>query len=86
MSSAGARPRFAHLWQLPLLLLSLGLFGAAAYLFINPGPALSIIRSRVRPGMVTGTVVRAFASIGWKWGGAWTGTTKDYMHFSWNGH
>src|SRR5258706_6267907 len=42
MSSAGARPRFAHLWQLPLLLLSLGLFGAAASLFINPGPALSI--------------------------------------------
>ena len=43
-------------------------------------------RSHVRPGMVTRKVVRAFASIGWKWGGAWTGTTKDYMHFSWNGH
>jgi D-alanyl-D-alanine carboxypeptidase len=43
-------------------------------------------RSRVRPGMVMPTVVRAFGSIGWKWGGAWTGTTKDYMHFSWNGH
>jgi hypothetical protein len=43
-------------------------------------------RSRVRPGMVTPAVVRAFASIGWKWGGAWTGATKDYMHFSWNGH
>lgn len=43
-------------------------------------------RSRVRPGMVTRAVVRAFASIGWKWGGAWTGSTKDYMHFSWNGH
>jgi hypothetical protein len=43
-------------------------------------------RSRVRPGMVTRTVIRAFASIGWKWGGAWTGTTKDYMHFSSNGH
>ena len=43
-------------------------------------------RSRVRPGMVTRAVVRAFASIGWKWGGAWTGATKDYMHFSWNGH
>jgi D-alanyl-D-alanine carboxypeptidase len=42
-------------------------------------------RTRVRPGMVTRPVVRAFASIGWKWGGAWTGATKDYMHFSWNG-
>jgi D-alanyl-D-alanine carboxypeptidase len=42
-------------------------------------------RSRVRPGMVTPAVVRAFASIGWQWGGAWTGATKDYMHFSWNG-
>jgi hypothetical protein len=43
-------------------------------------------RSRVRPGMVTSAVVRAFASIGWGWGGAWSGSTKDYMHFSWNGH
>ncbi|HZT54401.1 MAG TPA: M15 family metallopeptidase, partial [Gaiellaceae bacterium] len=43
-------------------------------------------RSRHRPGMVTPAVVRAFASIGWGWGGAWTGSTKDYMHFSSNGH
>jgi hypothetical protein len=42
-------------------------------------------RSRVRPGMVTPTVVAVFRSIGWGWGGAWTGT-KDYMHFSVNGH
>jgi hypothetical protein len=26
-------------------------------------------------------VVRAFASVGWEWGGYWTGT-KDYQHFS----
>src|SRR5882724_4706224 len=39
---SGRNPRLAHLWQLPLLLLSLGLFGTAAYLFINPGPALTI--------------------------------------------
>src|SRR3954469_13383141 len=32
----------AQLWQLPLLLLSLGLFGYAAYLFIDPQPGLSI--------------------------------------------
>jgi D-alanyl-D-alanine carboxypeptidase len=42
-------------------------------------------RSRLRKGMVTPAVVRAFASIGWGWGGSWTGDTKDYMHFSVNG-
>jgi hypothetical protein len=30
--------------------------------------------------------VRAFSSIGWGWGGAWSGNTKDYMHFSSTGH
>jgi hypothetical protein len=43
-------------------------------------------RSRHRKGMVGGRVVRAFRSIGWGWGGAWTGNTKDYMHFSSTGH
>jgi D-alanyl-D-alanine carboxypeptidase len=43
-------------------------------------------RSRHLPGMVTGRVVAAFSSIGWGWGGAWAGDTKDYMHFSSNGH
>jgi hypothetical protein len=43
-------------------------------------------RSRLRKGMVTPAVVRAFAAIGWGWGGSWSGSTKDYMHFSWNGH
>jgi hypothetical protein len=43
-------------------------------------------RSRHRPGMVTAGVVGAFRSIGWGWGGAWTGNTKDYMHFSSSGH
>jgi D-alanyl-D-alanine carboxypeptidase len=43
-------------------------------------------RSRLRRGMVTPSVVRAFASIGWGWGGAWTGNTQDYMHFSSTGH
>ena len=43
-------------------------------------------RKRLRPGMVTPAVVRAFRSIGWGWGGDWSGSTKDYMHFSWNGH
>jgi D-alanyl-D-alanine carboxypeptidase-like protein len=49
--------------------------------------ALSYLdRSRHRRGMVTPAVVAAFASVGWGWGGSWTGSTKDYMHFSYNGH
>jgi hypothetical protein len=45
-----------------------------------------INRSRVRKGMVTPAVVAAFRSIGWGWGGSWSGSTKDYMHFSESGH
>jgi hypothetical protein len=43
-------------------------------------------RSRVRRGMVTPAVVAAFAAVGWGWGGSWSGSTKDYMHFSATGH
>jgi D-alanyl-D-alanine carboxypeptidase-like protein len=43
-------------------------------------------RSRHLPGMVTPAVVGAFRSIGWGWGGDWSGSTKDYMHFSATGH
>jgi hypothetical protein len=43
-------------------------------------------RSRHRRGMVTPAVVRAFRAAGWGWGGSWAGETKDYMHFSYNGH
>lgn len=40
-------------------------------------------RSRVRPGMAAGNnvLVRAFASIGWSWGGRWN-EPVDYQHFS----
>jgi hypothetical protein len=51
----------------------------------DPAGRKYLDRSRLRKGMVTLDVVRAFASIGWGWGGAWTGDTKDYMHFSHNG-
>ena len=39
-------------------------------------------RSRRRPGMVVSgdVVVRAFAAIGWSWGGRWS--PPDYQHFS----
>lgn len=43
-------------------------------------------RSKHRRGMVNPRVIAAFAAIGWEWGGSWTGDTKDYMHFSHNGH
>jgi hypothetical protein len=40
-------------------------------------------RRRVRLGMAVrgGVLVRAFAAVGWKWGGRWTGS-PDYQHFS----
>lgn len=40
-------------------------------------------RDHRRPGMIAanGPVVRAFAAIGWEWGGYWR-TLKDYQHFS----
>ncbi len=43
-------------------------------------------RGWVRPGMILpdGPVVRAFADIGWTWGGTWN-SLKDLQHFSANG-
>jgi hypothetical protein len=40
-------------------------------------------RANIRPGMAVrgGLLVRAFAAVGWKWGGRWT-RTPDYQHFS----
>jgi hypothetical protein len=52
----------------------------------DPRSAPYVDRTPLKKGMVTPAVVRAFASIGWGWGGAWTGDTKDYMHFSTTGH
>ena len=43
-------------------------------------------RTRVRPGMAVrgGLLVRAFAAVGWQWGGRWSGS-PDYQHFSTTG-
>jgi hypothetical protein len=43
-------------------------------------------RSRRAPGMIYAgdATVRAFASVGWRWGGAWKGD-RDYQHFSTTG-
>jgi hypothetical protein len=43
-------------------------------------------RDPSRPGVIVadGPAVRAFAAIGWRWGGKWR-SAKDYQHFSENG-
>ncbi len=56
--------------------------------FVSPpagGPYAD--RSRHAAGMVHGgdPTVRAFAAVGWGWGGRWD-WPKDYQHFSANGH
>jgi hypothetical protein len=43
-------------------------------------------RTPLRKGMVTPAVLAVFHAVGWGWGGSWYGSTKDYMHFSSNGH
>ncbi|HKD97418.1 MAG TPA: M15 family metallopeptidase [Micromonosporaceae bacterium] len=48
--------------------------------------AAFVQRSPYRPGMAVpgGVLVRAFASVGWTWGGRWA-DTPDYQHFSKDG-
>ncbi|HWE03142.1 MAG TPA: tetratricopeptide repeat protein [Tepidisphaeraceae bacterium] len=41
MASRHAQSQLAQLWQLPLLVAALGLFGYAAYRFIDPKPAIT---------------------------------------------
>jgi D-alanyl-D-alanine carboxypeptidase len=50
---------------------------------LPPGGRAYLARSDVRPGMAVqgGKLVSAFATIGWQWGGRWTGA-PDYQHFS----
>ena len=44
-------------------------------------------RSRRARGMAYpgGVLVEAFRSIGWGWGGSWSGSVRDYQHFSASG-
>ena len=51
-----------------------------------PAGAAYVNRSQIRPGMAYqgGVLVSAFSSIGWGWGGNWSGS-PDYQHFSVNG-
>ena len=51
---------------------------------VTPEKATAYVdRTDVRPGMVVdpGVAVRAFAAIGWTWGGHWS-SHQDWMHFS----
>jgi D-alanyl-D-alanine carboxypeptidase len=50
---------------------------------LPPAGGAYIDRSRYRKGMATknGVLVRAFSSVGWLWGGRWTGS-PDWQHFS----
>jgi hypothetical protein len=43
-----------------------------------------VARRPVRQGMAVedGALVEAFDSIGWGWGGRWSGSVRDYQHFS----
>jgi len=52
-------------------------------IIIPPAGAAYLDRHDVRPGMAVpgGELVEAFASVGWYWGGRWTGS-PDYQHFS----
>jgi hypothetical protein len=51
---------------------------------IHPRAGRSYLnRNNVRPGMAVrgALLVRAFAAVGWRWGGRWT-ASPDYQHFS----
>jgi hypothetical protein len=53
---------------------------------IPPSGTVYSDRANVRPGMAVphGTLVDAFAAVGWYWGGRWT-DSPDYQHFSLTG-
>jgi hypothetical protein len=52
--------------------------------YVSPAAGRAYLeRAKYRKGMAVagGVLVRAFASVGWLWGGRWAGT-PDYQHFS----
>jgi hypothetical protein len=53
---------------------------------LPPSGRAYLDRTRSRRGMAVdgGVLVRAFESVGWKWGGRWT-ASRDFQHFSTNG-
>jgi hypothetical protein len=63
-----------------------GAKGVPGDMLIPELAAAYLDRSRQVPGMIRpgDTVVQAFASVGWQWGGNWQ-KARDFMHFSANG-
>jgi hypothetical protein len=53
---------------------------------LPPAGRVYLDRTRARRGMAVegGVLVRAFASVGWRWGGRWT-ASRDFQHFSTTG-
>jgi hypothetical protein len=53
----------------------------------HPASTQYLDRTRHRPGMAYpgGVLVQVFASVGWGWGGSWSGSVRDYQHFSASG-
>ena len=52
--------------------------GGRAFAEIDRSAEAQVPAGAIQHGDV---VVRAFAAIGWEWGGDWSGS-KDYQHFS----
>ena len=54
---------------------------------IDPPAGAQFADRAPRPGLIDGddAAVRAFAAVGWEWGGNWSGS-KDYQHFSRSGN
>jgi len=53
----------------------------------HPASRPYLDRSQHRRGVAYdgGALVEAFRSVGWGWGGSWSGSVRDYQHFSFNG-
>jgi hypothetical protein len=53
----------------------------------HPASRLYLDRERHLRGTAYegGALVEAFRSVGWGWGGTWSGSVRDYQHFSVNG-
>ena len=68
-NSTGRSSQLSKLWQLPLLLLSLGLFGFAAYVFIDPliqpknGGIPTITGSSFAAPVVTGRIAAFYSRL-----------------------